>query len=64
MKCDRCNRPMDEPAVTIRKRKGFLNYGPKCARLMGIATGRARARATKNSPAPVDPAQMELELTQ
>lgn len=61
MRCNRCNRPMDEAAVSIRKRGGFLNYGPKCARLMGIATGRA-AKVPKSKPAPHDENQMELEL--
>ena len=45
MRCARCNRPMLTPAATVSTHKGAKQYGPKCARAMGILETAARASA-------------------
>lgn len=36
MRCIHCNRPMKEPAVTIKSLAGPIYWGPKCAERAGI----------------------------
>lgn len=36
MRCIHCNRPMKEPAVTIKSRAGPIYWGPKCAAKAGL----------------------------
>lgn len=62
MRCQRCQRVMSEPAVTIQSRAGVRGYGPKCARLMGLiepTPGKSRAVDVRGA---ADPAQMPLEF--
>lgn len=51
MHCIHCNRPMKEPAVTIKSRAGPIYWGPKCARMAGLLTPRRPERKARQSRA-------------
>lgn len=61
MKCQRCNRPiLTKPAVTIWSRHATYNYGPKCAKLMGLIEIATRHKKPAKTSENDD--QMELGL--
>ena len=63
MNCARCGRRLRTATATITTRSTAMNYGPKCARRMGMIEPRkAREQriATRYRRAHEDPRQMEL----
>lgn len=60
MKCDRCNRPMNNPAFTMKTQNGPLNLGPKCAKLEGLANVVTRRKA--QSKTTDDEKQLAIEF--
>jgi hypothetical protein len=66
MRCIRCQKPLNRPALSILTKRGYAHYGPKCARLAGLTQPKTRTKAaglfTRHIPAEADPRQMALEL--
>jgi len=62
MKCIRCNKPLQAPAVAIRKGSTTYGYGPKCARAAGLIEAIARAQPQTKVAGRNDPNQMTLAL--
>lgn len=50
MRCIHCNRPMKEPAVTIKYLAGPIYWGPKCAAKAGILRDPKRSKTTHTKP--------------
>lgn len=62
MKCVRCSKPLQSPAVAIRKGTTVFGYGPKCARMAGLIEAIARAQPQTKVAGRNDQNQMQLEL--
>ena len=62
MKCARCNRPLNAPALTVKRNGSELWIGPKCARAMFPAAQRAALQTVRRVAVEVDSRQMPLEL--
>lgn len=61
MKCERCNRPiLTKPAATLRAFRETYNYGPKCAKIMGLANTATRYKAPEKTTE--DENQMGLQF--
>ncbi len=60
MKCARCNRPLNAPALTMKRNGADLWIGPKCARAMFPA--KKAAQTVRRVAVEVDSRQMPLEL--
>jgi hypothetical protein len=60
MRCERCNRAIiNTPAATIKTRHGPINYGPKCAAMMGLVD-KQKAKRKASEPVQADPGQLDL----
>ena len=62
MKCARCNRPLNAPALTMQRNGSDLWIGPKCARSMFPAAQRKTLQTVRRVAVCVDERQMPLEL--
>lgn len=65
MKCIACNRPLFVPAISVPSREGVWNFGPVCARkrhLLPPRKPRGARLISRETPVPVDPRQLSLEL--
>ena len=60
MRCARCNRPLDKPAMTVGKHW----LGPVCAKTIKAEAPKPRFRASVAVPEEptTDPRQMALQL--